>query len=64
MTHDPLHPIREQQAHLESSFYATKPTKKTRWLRTFFPFQVLRFLSLNVRMVKMIKMSHKGQDHK
>jgi hypothetical protein len=46
------------QEHLHESFYATKPTRWTVFLRTFLPWQVWRFVRLNVRMVRVIGRSH------
>ncbi len=34
------------------------PTQRTVWLRTFVPFQLLRFLQLNVRMIRMVLKAH------
>ena len=42
-------------------FYATKPTRATIFLRTFLPWQIWRFISINLKMVSMIRRSHDGQ---
>jgi len=42
-------------------FYATKPTRFTLFLRTFLPYQAWRFLRLNVKMIGIIRRSHRGQ---
>lgn len=34
------------------------PTRTTKWARHFFPWQFLRFLWINLRMVRMISLSH------
>ncbi len=44
----------EQQRH------AMKPTSLVLFSRTFLPYQVLRFILINLRMIKMIWMSHRG----
>jgi len=47
------------KAHLRQSFYATKPTAFTLFLRTFLPWQIWRFLRINLKMVRMIGLSHR-----
>ena len=42
----------------QREFYASIPTKTTRFFRTFFPWQLLRFLSINLKMLRMILKSH------
>lgn len=37
---------------------ATKPTAITLFLRTFLPYQMWRFLCLNLKMLGIIKRSH------
>ncbi|MBS1876225.1 MAG: hypothetical protein JSU00_23630 [Acidobacteria bacterium] len=49
-----------EQAH-NSWFYATKPTGATLFLRTFLPWQLWRFIAINLKMVGMIRMSHRSQ---
>ena len=34
------------------------PTPRTRFLRTFVPWQILRFIAINLRMLRMIGLSH------
>lgn len=46
-------------AQMRSSFYATKPTKFTVVMRTFFPWQVWRFIRINLRMFSILRRSHK-----
>ena len=36
-------------------FYATKPTRGTVFLRTFLPWQIWRFLRINVKMVTILR---------
>ncbi len=40
--------------------YATKPTRWTLFLRTFLPYQVWRFLRINLKMIAIIGRSHHG----
>jgi hypothetical protein len=40
------------------SFFATRPTALTRFLRTFIPWQMVRFLIINLKMVRVIRKSH------
>lgn len=42
-------------------FYATKPTRTTLFLRTFLPWQMWRFLLINLKMIGMIRLSHQAQ---
>lgn len=39
-------------------FSATKPTRMTLFLRTFVPYQIWRFIMLNLRMIRIIYRSH------
>ncbi len=48
-----------QQQHLRESFYATKPTRFTLFMRTFLPWQLWRFARINLRMFQIIVRSHK-----
>ncbi len=48
-------------AHLRESFYATKPTPFTVFMRTFLPWQLVRFAMINLRMFVVIGKSHEGQ---
>ena len=38
--------------------YATVPTPLTRFWRTFLPYQLLRLLIINVKMLRLIAKSH------
>lgn len=40
-------------AHMKPSSYATKPTRFTLFLRTFVPWQIVRFLIVNIKMMRM-----------
>ena len=44
----------------EEQRHAMKPTPLVLFLRTFFLYQVIRFIWINLRMMKMIWMSHRG----
>ncbi len=46
--------------HLDPAFYATKPTPSTIFWRTFIPWQVWRFVEINLRMIRIIGISHRG----
>jgi len=46
---------------LRDSFYATKPTAWTRYLRTSLPWQLVRFAVINLRMIRIIGLSHRGR---
>jgi hypothetical protein len=46
---------RSQQAQ---AFFATQPTAWTRFLRTSIPWQMFRFLAINLKMVRIILKSH------
>jgi len=40
------------------AFYAPKPTRWTVFLRTFIPWQLVRFVWINFKMIDMIRISH------
>jgi len=46
------------QAQLREAFYATKPTRTTVFLRTFLPWQIVRFVWINLKMLVIIRRSH------
>jgi hypothetical protein len=46
--------------HLTEQFYATKPTRFTVFLRTFLPWQLVRFALINLKMLRIIRRSHSG----
>ena len=56
MSESPESPI--EKAHLTPWFYATKPTRWTLFLRTFVPWQIVRFLAINLKMMAIIRRSH------
>jgi hypothetical protein len=45
----------------EHSLNATKPTRFTVFMRTFLPWQLWRFVAINVKMIGIIRRSHHGQ---
>jgi hypothetical protein len=47
-----------EQEHLRESFYATKPTRFTVFMRTCLPWQLWRFAMINLKMVRIIFRSH------
>lgn len=51
---------RARDEHLNEAFYATKPTRGTVFLRTFLPWQLWRFVEINLRMIRIIGKSHGG----
>ena len=46
--------------HLDPAFYATRPTRWTVFWRTFIPWQMWRFVEINLRMIRIIGISHRG----
>jgi len=42
----------------EKLAYVTRPTKRTLFLRTFLPWQLWRFLAINLKMIGIIRRSH------
>jgi hypothetical protein len=44
--------------------YVTIPTRRTLFMRTFLPLQAWRFAVINMKMVGMIRTSHKGMRDK
>ena len=55
MTTEPTPFERSRQAQ---AFFATQPTALTRYLRTSIPWQMFRFLAINLKMVRIILKSH------
>ncbi len=37
---------------------ATRPTRRTVWLRTFLPWQLVRFAVINLKMLRIIWRNH------
>ena len=40
--------------------YVTKPTGRTVFMRTFVPWQLWRFAAINLKMIGIIRRSHRG----
>jgi hypothetical protein len=59
-THSPTTAV--EKAHSDW-FYATKPTPLTLFFRTFLPWQIWRFMYINLKMIGMIRISHRSQSH-
>jgi hypothetical protein len=43
----------------EKTQYVTDPTKRTLFLRTFVPWQLWRFVAINLKMIGIIRRSHR-----
>ncbi|MDP1831167.1 MAG: hypothetical protein Q8K67_03835 [Geothrix sp.] len=50
-----------EKAQLRAAYFATKPTGFTCYLRTSLPWQAVRFILLNLRMIRIIGLSHRGK---
>jgi hypothetical protein len=48
-----------ERAYMRASFYATKPTRFTVFLHTFLPWQLWRFLRINLQMISILRRSHR-----
>jgi hypothetical protein len=48
-----------EMAQLRSSYYATRPTGYTRFLRTSLLWQFCRFVMINLKMIRIISLSHR-----
>jgi len=53
-------PRTPSRPYLTEQFYATKPTRFTVFLRTFLPWQLVRFAFINLKMLRIIRRSHGG----
>lgn len=42
-------------------FYVPTPSRWTLFFRTFFPWQLLRFIWINLKMIRMISIGHHGR---
>ena len=40
------------------SYFAAKPTRFVRFMRTFIPWQLIRFAWINLKMLEIIRTSH------
>ncbi len=43
----------------EQTSYVTRPTGRTLFLRTFLPWQLWRFAAINLKMIGIIRRSHR-----
>jgi hypothetical protein len=43
----------------EKTQYVTDPTRRTLFLRTFLPWQLWRFAAINLKMIGIIRRSHR-----
>ena len=50
----------DEPERMKESFFATKPTAFTRFMRTFIPWQMVRFAVINLKMLRIIARSHHG----
>jgi hypothetical protein len=41
--------------------YVTNPTRRTLFLRTFLPWQLWRFTAINLKMISIIRRSHRSR---
>jgi hypothetical protein len=55
---DPPLPARSPITPGTEGYFALAPTARTRAMRTFIPWQLWRFMVINVRMLRMIAKSH------
>ena len=49
-----------ERHHLRREFFATKPTGFTRVWRVLFPYQLWRFIAINLKMFRIISRNHRG----
>jgi len=45
----------------EKTNYVTSPTRFTLFLRTFLPWQMWRFAVINLKMIEIIRRSHRSE---
>ena len=45
----------------EKTRYVTNPTRSTLFLRTFLPWQLWRFAAINLKMIGIIRRSHRSR---
>ena len=45
-------------ARTTEAFFAPRPTRWTLFLRTFLPWQIVRFVVINLKMLRVIRISH------
>ena len=44
----------------DTTAYVTRPTRRTLFLRTFLPWQLWRFAAINLKMIGIIRRSHRS----
>lgn len=44
----------------DKTAYVTSPTRRTLFLRTFLPWQLWRFIAINMKMIGIIRRSHRS----
>ncbi len=44
----------------DRAYYAPTPSARTRFFRTFVPWQLVRFAWINLKMIRMISLGHHG----
>jgi hypothetical protein len=49
----------QRPAHMRETFNAPHPTRFTVFLRTFLPWQIYRFIAINLKMFRIISRSHR-----
>ena len=47
----------------DKTAYVTRPTRRTIFMRTFLPWQLWRFASINLKMIGIIRRSHRTHAH-
>ena len=57
---EPVTEHAQQKAQMKPAFYATKPTRMTLFMRTFLPWQIWRFVWINLKMLVIIRRSHRS----
>ncbi len=63
MDNQPQESTSVAKAQQKQWFYATKPTPGTIFMRTFLPWQVWRFVRINLKMITIIRRSHRSHSH-
>ena len=59
MSETPLSPPAHRRRS-SAAIYATKPTAFTRWLRVSILWQLVRFVEINLKMLRIIAASHRS----
>ncbi len=42
----------------QQAYYPPKPTAMTQYMRIFLPWQLIRFVVINMKMIKLMRKSH------